>query len=520
MASQAELNFQAFGDAGARPIWYHGKCARGSVEGMLKGKPEGTFMIRDSGSSPGDYVLSMSEGNRVSHYIIQRSGPHSFVLSDKTFINLVELINFYRIHLLDSSCLGVPLPEREALRNGTRVNHFLVTVRAKHNFNGRDPEDLSFRKGEMLNVVEKHEPQWWKAQSQETLQIGVIPSNYVDQYALGPIEIAKKEAADAARKREQYEAAQNQRLQAADAERAKQDRLAQMEADRQRQQQADAAARERAEQERREEEERNKAQHAAHAAAVAKQEADNRAYEEQQAKLAKANDEARAHAKKVAAERPKFVMARATLDRAANTFDKSALTFKEGDAIHVKEQAESGLWEGSVLDGRRKGRRGHFPFTFVELIETKDFDAEIKAVEKEFKIAQLKKMGIDINALLKKGQQLKLQPPPMLAPRAPIADAGGGDAPPPIASRGAKPAAAPPPRPSRGAPPPLPSGRGAPPPLPGGRGAAPPLPTTNYDDMDEELYGEIDEDDIYGGTAEQFDDGKLEEMMEEIYGTV
>jgi hypothetical protein len=206
----------------------------------------------------------------VSHYIIQRSGPHSFVLSDKTFINLVELINFYRIHLLDISCLTVPLvrvrvrpralapcffrsltvstrvgselfrissttiaamliypaachlicvplrvaapvsyaaqqPEKEALRNGVRINHFLVTVRAKHNFNGRDPEDLSFRKGEMLNVVEKHEPQWWKAQSQDTLQVGVIPSNYVDQYALGPIEIAKKEAAEAAKKRAEYE---------------------------------------------------------------------------------------------------------------------------------------------------------------------------------------------------------------------------------------------------------------------------------------------------------------------------
>ena len=57
----------------------------------------------------------------------------------------------------------------------------------------------------MLNVVEKHEPQWWKAQSQDTLQVGVIPSNYVDQYALGPVEIAKKEVAEAAKKRAEYE---------------------------------------------------------------------------------------------------------------------------------------------------------------------------------------------------------------------------------------------------------------------------------------------------------------------------
>ena len=49
------------------------------------------------------------------------------------------------------------------------------------NFNAKDPEDLSFKKGDRLNVLEKHEEQWWKAQSQRTLQIGVIPSNYVKQ---------------------------------------------------------------------------------------------------------------------------------------------------------------------------------------------------------------------------------------------------------------------------------------------------------------------------------------------------
>ena len=39
MSTQAEQNFQAFGNAGARPIWYHGKCARLSVEGLLKVRP-------------------------------------------------------------------------------------------------------------------------------------------------------------------------------------------------------------------------------------------------------------------------------------------------------------------------------------------------------------------------------------------------------------------------------------------------------------------------------------------------
>ena len=134
------------------------------------------------------------------------------------------------------------------------------------------------------------------------------------------------------------------------------------------------------------------------------------AVEKQQAIIARA-EAAAARAAQVHAARPKFIMAQASLDRAANTFDKSALTFKEGDMIHVKKQNENGLWEGSVVDGRRKGKRGHFPFTFVELVDSGAYNDDIKAIEKEFKIAELKKAGIDINNLLKVGQKL----PPIAA---------------------------------------------------------------------------------------------------------
>ena len=157
---------------------------------------------------------------------------------------------------------------------------------------------------------------------------------------------------------------------------------------------------EREEQERQEANARAEAKHAAELAAV----------EKQQAAIAKAEAGA-ARAAQVHAARPKFIMAEASLDRAANTFDKSALTFKEGDMIHVKKQNENGLWEGSVVDGRRKGKRGHFPFTFVELVASGDYNDDIKAIEKEFKIAELKKAGIDINNLLKMGQKL----PPIAA---------------------------------------------------------------------------------------------------------
>jgi hypothetical protein len=41
-------------------------------------------------------------------------------------------------------------------------------------------------------------------------------------------------------------------------------------------------------------------------------------------------------------ERPKFIIVKADLDRNANVFDKSALTFKEADLIQVNKQFENG----------------------------------------------------------------------------------------------------------------------------------------------------------------------------------
>lgn len=137
------------------------------------------------------------------------------------------------------------------------------------------------------------------------------------------------------------------------------------------------------EEERRKEEQRQREQEAA---AEARRKADEEArlqveaVEEQQRKEKEA-ERATAKAKGAykAPERPKFVVAKSLIARIANSFDKSALTFKHEDLIHVKRQNANGLWEGVVMDGKRRGKRGHFPFTFVDLLDSSAFDAETKA---------------------------------------------------------------------------------------------------------------------------------------------
>lgn len=54
-------------------------------------------------------------------------------------------------------------------------------VRALFDFPGNDEEDLPFRRGDILRVLEKPEEQWWNAQNSEG-RAGMIPVPYVEKY--------------------------------------------------------------------------------------------------------------------------------------------------------------------------------------------------------------------------------------------------------------------------------------------------------------------------------------------------
>ena len=57
-------------DAEDRNSWYWGRLIRQETVSLLQGQRHGVFLVRDSITSPGDYVLSVSENSKVSHYII------------------------------------------------------------------------------------------------------------------------------------------------------------------------------------------------------------------------------------------------------------------------------------------------------------------------------------------------------------------------------------------------------------------------------------------------------------------
>ncbi|KAJ1524374.1 hypothetical protein ONE63_010874 [Megalurothrips usitatus] len=68
-----------------------------------------------------------------------------------------------------------PIPEPEMNSSGMNAKIFV----ALYDYDARTDEDLSFRKGEHLEILNDTQGDWWLARSKATKQEGYIPSNYV-----------------------------------------------------------------------------------------------------------------------------------------------------------------------------------------------------------------------------------------------------------------------------------------------------------------------------------------------------
>lgn len=157
-----------------RNSWYFGSMSRQDATDLLMAEREGgVFLVRDSSTIPGDYVLCVREDVKVSHYIInktQQGDQTRFRIGDQMFADLPALLSFYKIHYLDTTPLIKPAPRRTE------------KVVAKYDFEGSgDPDDLPFKKGEILTVVSKDEEQWWTAKNHMG-QMGSIPVPYIQKY--------------------------------------------------------------------------------------------------------------------------------------------------------------------------------------------------------------------------------------------------------------------------------------------------------------------------------------------------
>ncbi|XP_049881910.1 adapter molecule Crk [Pectinophora gossypiella] len=175
-------------DQNDRSSWYFRDLSRAEATKLLLNETEsGVFLVRDSKTIPGDYVLCVREDDRVSHYIINRvvsaDGTTRYRIGDQLFADMPALLAFYRLHYLDTTPLVRPLPQASAATAAPPPAHphtVLEVVVAKFDFFGNDADDLPFRRGERLMVINRDEEQWWTARNSQG-RTGSIPVPYVER---------------------------------------------------------------------------------------------------------------------------------------------------------------------------------------------------------------------------------------------------------------------------------------------------------------------------------------------------
>ncbi|KAK8775798.1 hypothetical protein V5799_030860 [Amblyomma americanum] len=173
--------------------WFFGPMSRQEASDLLMAENEvGVFLVRNSTTISGDLVLCVREENKVSHYIVNRvtqAEQTRFRIGDQMFSDIPSLLNFYKLHYLDTTPLVRPVRRNSSARSSCSspgalscaANGFeeqlveaakkVERVKAKYDFEGS---------GEVLTVISKDEDQWWTARN-SLGHTGSIPVPYVEK---------------------------------------------------------------------------------------------------------------------------------------------------------------------------------------------------------------------------------------------------------------------------------------------------------------------------------------------------
>ncbi|XP_063699898.1 tyrosine-protein kinase Shark isoform X2 [Culicoides brevitarsis] len=95
-------------------FYFHGRISREEAENLLRTHgTNGTFLVRESNTAAGDYVLSVLHDSEVVHYQIQRHQNDAyFSIDDRSTIHgLDQLIDYYR-----QNQGGLPTPLRQIIK--------------------------------------------------------------------------------------------------------------------------------------------------------------------------------------------------------------------------------------------------------------------------------------------------------------------------------------------------------------------------------------------------------------------
>ena len=75
--------------------WYHGPISRNEAEYLLSSGINGSFLVRESESNPGQHSVSLRYEGRVFHYRIHSANGLKYISSENCFQTLPELVHHH-----------------------------------------------------------------------------------------------------------------------------------------------------------------------------------------------------------------------------------------------------------------------------------------------------------------------------------------------------------------------------------------------------------------------------------------
>ena len=102
--------------------WYFGDIKRAEAEKRLltNGIPNGTFLIRKAETAPGNFSLSVRDGDSVKHYRVRKRDTGGYFITDRApFSNLHDLIKHYSSDADGLVCaLSIACPSNKPITGG------------------------------------------------------------------------------------------------------------------------------------------------------------------------------------------------------------------------------------------------------------------------------------------------------------------------------------------------------------------------------------------------------------------
>uniref|UniRef100_A0A8C0F701 GRB2 related adaptor protein 2 n=1 Tax=Bubo bubo TaxID=30461 RepID=A0A8C0F701_BUBBB len=149
--------------------WFDESISRHEAENILMSKGVGSFIVRASQNSHGDFSISVRHEDDVQHFKVMRDSKGNYYLWTEKFHSLNKLVDYYKT-------TSISRQKQIFLRDNSREEKSY----------GEFPHDtvpchsapsLGFRSGDILEVLDSSNPSWWKGRLRG--ELGLFPANYV-----------------------------------------------------------------------------------------------------------------------------------------------------------------------------------------------------------------------------------------------------------------------------------------------------------------------------------------------------